>query len=109
MPRLLACLPAHWRLAERSVCAQELRLEGRVVFGGAGFKAWPAGLQPMSEEDKEVAHCVGCGLLVRVSFRCKDMVVRLFACCALSRLTFPHSVARPMSGCWPPAATRWGA
>ena len=37
----------------------------------------------MSEEDKEVAHCVRCGLLVRVSFRCNAIMVLLFACCTL--------------------------
>ena len=77
----LLALRLAWRLAELSVCAQELRLEDNTVIGGAGYIAWPAGLQPMSEEDKEVARRVGCAPLVQVSFRCKDMM-RLFAYCA---------------------------
>ena len=38
---------------------------------GEGCKAWPAGLQTMSEEDMKVAHRVGVRPLVQVSFMCK--------------------------------------
>ena len=75
---LLACLPARWVAG----CLTAVRTQ---VFGGDMpevcnmerefmvdelFSTYP-GDRHFSQEDKEVAHSLGCGLHVQVRFQCK--------------------------------------